>query len=84
MFHISSSMNAAQARAAQIASTAEPLVMPGLSTTDTQSTIRANETGKRAYSFAQSVSATMSESLKNAASSIRAAAITFEDFDNSR
>ena len=84
MFHIASNMTVAERRAAQIASIAGPLIMPGLSTRDTQSTIRANGTGKRAYNFAQSVSATMSESLGNAANNIRAAAIVFEDFDNSR
>jgi len=75
-------MITAEARAVQLENITDSLIMLGLSTTDTQSTITANEKSKSAYAFAQSNSATLSENLETAASNTRAAAETFANWDN--
>jgi len=81
-FHIESNITTTELRARDIEETTSPLIIPNLSTTDTQSTISANENSKIAYAYAQSKSATMSGRLELAVNNIRAVAESFENWDN--
>jgi type VII secretion effector (TIGR04197 family) len=82
--HIVSDVANAEPRAISISNAAISLIMPKLTSTDEQSTITANESGKRANIFSQTNSTNICKALLTASGNITAAAISFENWDNNQ
>jgi len=81
---ILSEVTDAERRATRISNAATEIQIPNLSSTDEQSTITANGSSKRAYTFSQSTNANVSEALVTASGNITAAGESFENWDNSQ
>ena len=81
---IASDRSVADMLSAIIAGTAKSIILSRLSIKDNESTITANINSNRVYAFNQSSSVALSRDLETAANNIRAAADSFESFDNSR